>query len=507
MKTNKPMKNRTGRNTTLFTRQDRERIFYGGSRMKELNCYPFTRILDDVLGEWIRESESNAEAMWSALAGITWEDTRGNTASFSFREAGGMVADIRDDGSGYMTWYCRSPHALVDPFIEAAMAKRGWTWRKIIDIPAGVTAIEDNAFALCGNLTAVTLPAGLTAIGEGAFSGCKNLAAINFSDSVTTIGNFAFSGCENLTAIVLPAGVTTIGDNAFYQCKNLVSITLPAGITTIGDDAFHECESLTDITLPAGIISIGDDAFHGCKSLTDITLPASVTDIGRAVFSDCKNLSKITVEKQNPRFTDIDGILFDNIENKILCYPARKKETHYITPSGITAVGDAAFSACKNLVTIDIPAGVTTIGDWAFSGCESLTTIDIPAGVTSIGEWAFSSCKNLDSITVEKQNPCFSDVNGILFDKIKNQIMCYPAGKQDACYAVPAGTTAVMDAAFSNCKSLMTIDIAASVTAIGAFAFFGCENLKTVYLSRKVSVPAWAFNPFENTSAKFVYTD
>ncbi|MBR6111695.1 MAG: leucine-rich repeat domain-containing protein [Paludibacteraceae bacterium] len=47
---------------------------------------------------------------------------------------------------------------------------------------------------------------------------------------------------------------------------------------------------------------------------------------------------------------------------------------------------------------IEIPSGVTSIGDGAFSGCDGLTHIEIPSGVTSIGDNAFMWCKNLEIV-------------------------------------------------------------------------------------------------------------
>ncbi|MDR0411434.1 MAG: hypothetical protein LBH75_05630 [Treponema sp.] len=99
--------------------------------MEFISRYKFTVILDHILGDWIRESVSNAQSMWSALANIEWEDTHGNIASFSFRVAGDIVADIRDDGTIYMDWYCCADDGVVDPVIEKAMAGRGWTWRNM----------------------------------------------------------------------------------------------------------------------------------------------------------------------------------------------------------------------------------------------------------------------------------------------------------------------------------------------------------------------------------------
>jgi hypothetical protein len=95
-----------------------------------VSCYEFSRVLDQVLGDWIRESVPNAQAMWGAMANITWEDDDGNIARFSFRVAGDMVADIRGDGSDYITWYCCGDDGVVNPVIEKAMTAEGWTWRR-----------------------------------------------------------------------------------------------------------------------------------------------------------------------------------------------------------------------------------------------------------------------------------------------------------------------------------------------------------------------------------------
>ena len=69
-------------------------------------------------------------------------------------------------------------------------------------------------------------------------------------------------------------------------------------------------------------------------------------------------------------------------------------------PSGVTHIGDRAFSWRESLTSVTIPSSVTHIGDGAFSGCSSLTSITIPAGVTSIGDYAFAGCDSLVSVTI-----------------------------------------------------------------------------------------------------------
>jgi uncharacterized protein YceK len=300
-----------------------------------------------------------------------------------------------------------------------------------------------------------------------------------------------------------------------------------------------------------------------CYDLKSINIPDSVTAIGSLAFFGCENLSSIIVEKQNPYFSSIDSVLFDKIENRILCYPAGKQDACYTVPAGVAAIEGDAFSGCKNLAVIDIPDSVTAIGYNAFSGCkrlrsitvgkqnQSFSSIDgvlfdkivnellhypagkqdacyiIPDGVDIIGHGAFSDCKNLRSIIVGKQSQSFSSIDGVLFDKFELRILRYPSGKQDAYYTIPDGVitigghafsgcenivnidisdgiTAIKYSAFSGCKNLVAIDIPDSVTTIGNFAFFDCENLKAVYLFRKIAVSEYAF---DGTKTKIIYKD
>src|SRR5664279_3848997 len=59
---------------------------------------------------------------------------------------------------------------------------------------------------------------------------------------------------------------------------------------------------------------------------------------------------------------------------------------------------------------------VTSIGNSAFYN-KSLTNVTIPSSVTSIGDEAFAACYALTAITVDTNNPAYSSVAGVLFDK------------------------------------------------------------------------------------------
>ena len=181
----------------------------------------------------------------------------------------------------------------------------------------------------------------------------------------------------------------------------------------------------------------------------------SVTSIGRRAFEGCTNLKSITI------------------------------------PNSVTEMGRRAFSGCSSLTGIAIPDSVTEIGKYAFDGCKSLTSITIPDGVTSIGDGAFYNCSSLTEIKVASENSNYVSVNGVLYNKDKTTIICYPAGKKGNNYKIPDGVTEIGSIAFSRCSSLTSVTIPNSVTSIGSGAFNGCTSLTRVTIPNSVTKIGW----------------
>lgn len=96
----------------------------------------FEAAVERALGEQIRQSVprgwssaeypySVGEQMWSALANQDWRHDNGDTAGYSFRAAGDLIAAIHGSGD-YMDWYCTGPYATVSELVLDALAKEGW---------------------------------------------------------------------------------------------------------------------------------------------------------------------------------------------------------------------------------------------------------------------------------------------------------------------------------------------------------------------------------------------
>lgn len=315
----------------------------------------------------------------------------------------------------------------------------GWENATKAILMPGVTTIGDYAFANFTTLLSVSLPDGLTCIGKNAFRGCDNLYDINFQESITEIGEWSFSGTflPNIDLpsnrhIELPSSLESIGKCAFCG-SGLESIVIPDKIIEIPYGAFSECAHLSSIILPQNLTIVGEEAFSQCNSLLSVKLPNSVLSVGKRAFWFCTNLNSV------------------------------------ILSQSLTQISSGMFSECWSLSHIDLPAGLTDIESSAFSNCHALTEITIPAEVDGIAEGAFISCTNLESINVNDGNVSYYSVDGILFND--NVLVCYPARKSGATYAIPQNVNIIASAAFNSTCNLQTVDIPSYVREIGRSAF------------------------------------
>ena len=89
--------------------------------------------------------------------------------------------------------------------------------------------------------------------------------------------------------------------------------------------------------------------------------------------------------------------------------------------------------------------------------------------------------------SVSADNPNYSSVSGVLFNKEKTILMYYPAAKPTTSYTILDGVTKIDNYAFSNCSSLASIDIPDSVISIGDYAFSNCSSLTSINIPDSVT--------------------
>jgi hypothetical protein len=187
-----------------------------------------------------------------------------------------------------------------------------------------------------------------------------------------------------------------------------------------------------------------------------------------------------------------------------------------IIKNGVTAIGKSAFDFCEYMKEISIPDSVTSIGDYAFADCFALKqitlpgklksigknaflndsftkTITIPATVTSIDSTAFEAA-GIVSFSVAEKNTKYSSQDGVLFNKAKKELLCYPSSNTRTSYEIPKSVTKIANQAFCGSMKLTSVTLPSSVVTIGKEAFCECSGLKTVTIQNKnASIGANAF--------------
>ena len=423
------------------------------------------------------------------------------------------------------------PSSIVT--IENSAFERSQGLTELI-IGSGVTTIKTESFHNCTSLVSLTLPKSLKTIGVESFAGCSALSEIIVkSTTPPTIQSNTFNSVDKTTCkLCVPEGcrstyasasnwkaftnieertaVTTgiCGSNVTYSIypdltmvisgtgairdyvnsglhlgsgyyQQIKKVVIEDGVTSIGQFAFSDCISLTSVRIPSSVTTIGNAAFYGCSSLTSVNLPSSVTRIGNAAFYNCPKLDAVVIPSG---VTSLSYSLFYGCTGL----------TSVSIPNSVTSIGEAAFEGCSSLAAVTIPESVTSIGEAAFEWCTSLTSVSIPAKVDEIGKGAFSSCSSLASITVDAGNTTYDsreNCNAII-ETATNTLL---AGCVNT--VIPAGVTAIGEAAFRSCTGLNSVSIPDEVTSIDDFAFYGCTGLTSAAIGEEVAaIGAFAFH-------------
>lgn len=251
-----------------------------------------------------------------------------------------------------------------------------------ITIPQSVTRIEETAFDGCMQLATVNFQSNsqLIYIGNFVFRNCDSLETIDLPEGLTLMNQGLFYQCDLLNSVSLPSTLSEIQQNAFYGCKNLTTISLPATVTLIGSNAFKDCWNLSNFTFgpsasedfsESAITALGTSVFSNCYSLEEIKLPENLRSIGNSTFRMFPNnsnglestLNKITLPDT---VSSIGSYAFSGCRNLSQCNLS----------SSLLSIGSTSFENCIALVSLIIPDTLTSILPNAFKGCIGLRYVE-----------------------------------------------------------------------------------------------------------------------------------
>ena len=203
-------------------------------------------------------------------------------------------------------------------------------------------------------------------------------------------------------------------------------VVFKKGITYTGADSFCFCPNLEKVVFSDTVTQIAPFSFRGCENLNNPALPAKLQTLGQQAFDSCKKITRIVIPDT---LTFLDASVFDN------CYSL---EYVYI-------------------------GGSRDIDCFIFGNCP------------------FRSCNSLERIEVSPDNIALCEIDGVLYNKEKNCLVQYPAGRKDKRFALPSSVKTIYQMAMEGNPYIEEIVIPEGMEGIGLYGISDCNNLKGIY--------------------------
>ena len=187
-----------------------------------------------------------------------------------------------------------------------------------------------------------------------------------------------------------------------------------------------------------GITRIGNYSFMN-RYLSSVEIGSGVTSIGNRAFSYARTLSSLTI------------------------------------PGNVKSIETYALSYISSLQEFSLEEGVETLGTNVFTG-SSMRALHLPASLRECG--ALGNMGSLESVSVA-ENGLFQTVDGVLFKKRTDdtwELLVYPARRTGGVYRIPdtidgALVTVIQAQAFGQSVYLKELTTPAGITTIRGYSF------------------------------------
>ena len=236
------------------------------------------------------------------------------------------------------------------------------------------------------------------------------------------------------------------------------------------------------LVLPNTVKTVNSSSLYVLRYLTGIFISKSVTSWN--TVWQLQRLKSIYVSSESTSLKIVNGSLYSK-DGKTLYLAPRQITGGFNIQSGCTLVMDCAFQQ-TSYSSITIPSTVTQINGGAFRDMGNLTTLNIPASVTTIGSGITVSDTNLTSLNVDSNNPNYTAVNGVIYNKAMTSLFQVAPGKSGALNILDT-VQRIEGNAVDGCSKLTSISIPDKVTYMGNWAFSGCTNVTSINIPSKIT--------------------
>ena len=202
-------------------------------------------------------------------------------------------------------------------------------------------------------------------------------------------------------------------------------------------------------------------------NLESISISSTVSEIyfyeATYEYFDLKydKLKTIKVAEDNAYYIAKDNCLYNKDMSVLIQYPIGASNTAYIMPDTVTAFINSAFVNTTNLQTVTIGANLQSDQFYRIR---------------------FRSA-HIKEYKVDSNNPYYSVINGVLFNKKGDTLLIYP-NEAAASYQVPEGTVAIEPYAFDD--NLKYIKLPSTLKTIKDSAFSSSSNLISITIPKSV---------------------
>lgn len=222
-------------------------------------------------------------------------------------------------------------------------------------------------------------------------------------------------------------------------------------------------------TVLQGTTIIGEKAFEGCEKIEEVILSESVLEIRQRSFHGCKKLTSITIP-ENVEFVgrwayyscdNLSEVIIRSKDIELInqAFLGCKSIRKIVIPCGIIIKDHFDYDELKEVVLLD---GSTSIEEDMFEYCEALTTLNIPSSVNEIKSGAFSDCKSLIKIELDSSSPYFLVDNEVLYKKDKTELIFVPRNYTGV-FKIPNTVKIVLNGAFDSCGQIQSLVISENV--------------------------------------------